>query len=82
MLPLCVSGGKWVAHGLWLERVLKCPGARLTAKSEETQCDKRWGCRQKTMGTTSRDFQLQMTQKSTGDSNMAHTAMCQTATPF
>lgn len=31
MLLLSVSGGKWVGHGLWLELVLKCPGAKLAA---------------------------------------------------
>lgn len=62
--------------------MLKCSGAGLTAINEVTQCNRRWGCQQKTMGTACQDFQFQLKQKSTEDSNMAHMALCQTATLF
>lgn len=78
MLLLSVSVRKWVGHGLWLELLLKCPGARLTARSEETQCKQEVGLPAENHG----NHQLQLKPKSTADSNMAHMALCQTATLF
>lgn len=78
MLLPSVSVRKWVGHGLWLELVLKRPGARLTARSEETQCKREVGLPAENHG----DHQLQLKQKSTADSNMAQVALYQTATLF